>query len=87
MENHEAEAEKVAADRGATTENQAEDHVPTTASSESAKETLHRSSDEETVIAAPAANEEALVIDPEASRTKLQTFIIMLSLCASVFLA
>jgi hypothetical protein len=89
---NEAEAQAVAgsgADRGTTMEGQIEEHVPTpvVSSSESANETLNGSKTTVKEPAAPVAKEESSANDPEASRTKLQTVIIMLSLCSSVFLA
>lgn len=89
---NEAEAEAVAgvgADRGTTIEGQVEEHRPAQAgdSSDSTKDTLNGSKISVEDPAAPVAKEGTPAADPEASRTKLQTFIIMISLCSAVFLA
>ncbi|TVY44729.1 MFS-type transporter [Lachnellula subtilissima] len=92
---NEAEPEAVAGpahrdrdgDRGAIMEGQTEENIaaPEVSSSD---ETLNGSTASVNSVhetAAPAAKEEAS--GPEASRTSLQTAIIMISLCSSVFLA
>jgi len=89
---NEAEAEAVAgidADRGMPTEGQMEEHGPTQAgdSSESSKDTLNSSNISTEGPAAPSTKGGPPATDPEGSRTKLQTAIIMISLCCSVFLA
>ncbi|TVY47129.1 MFS-type transporter [Lachnellula cervina] len=91
---NEAEAQAVTGpgadrDRGATMEEKIEEHItaPVLSSSESANETLNGSNASVKEAAAPAAKGETAGGDPEASRTTLQTAIIMISLCSSVFLA
>ncbi|TVY89496.1 MFS-type transporter [Lachnellula willkommii] len=76
-------------DRGTTMEGQTEEHItaPVLSSSESANETLNGSNAGVRETAAPTAKGETSGGDPEASRTTLQTAIIMISLCSSVFLA
>lgn len=74
-----------------TTENKAGEQVQPavgSSSSESTNGTLNGSHTSVEEPGAPVAKEQqSRPADPEASRTKLQTFIIMLSLCSSVFLA
>ncbi|TVY84201.1 MFS-type transporter [Lachnellula suecica] len=91
---NEVEAQAVAgagADRGTTLEGQVEEKGPVAGgdSSESTNDTLNGSKTSVEEPAAPVAKEAETpsALDPEASRTKLQTVIIMLSLCSATFLA
>lgn len=87
---NEAEAEAIAgvgADRGTTMEGQIEVHslAQGNSSSESTKDTLIGSKTSVEDAAAPVTKEGPPAADPEASRTKLQVFIIMLSLSSYLF--
>lgn len=93
---HEAEAQAVAGvgvDRGTTIEGQVEEKgqhdndvsSPSNVSKDMPNASSGTSSIEDGDSPPTAPNDAAA--NPEASRTKLQTFVIMASLCASVFLA
>jgi EmrB/QacA subfamily drug resistance transporter len=97
IERHEAEAQADAssgADRGTTVDGQVDEknHTASIATDPTSNIPPHTNGSASSVNRTssetpPKASPQTAAADPEASRTRLQTLVIMLSLCASVFLA